>query len=339
MLQGHGDDWYKYDSPMLHNFSSNVWHGGADEGLIRRLQQSMGSIARYPHPNAGEAALQAAAYHGLSAENCLFTNGATEAFYLIAQLFSGRDATIFTPTFSEYEDACRLYGLSLHFRDRSTLGATDIDTALVFICNPNNPDGRISTREALNTLLSRYPQSCFVIDEAYMDFARQDQSCIPLLEEHTNLIIVKSLTKLFCIPGLRAGYLLCHQAYRQKLQACKMPWSVNSLAVEAAKYIFEHYETLKPDIQEALEESRCFQEQLSSIEGLEVIPSNTTYFLLRLRLGNAAALKEFLAHEHRILVRDATNFRGLAGEHIRLATQSKAVNKKLVEALWLWSRK
>jgi threonine-phosphate decarboxylase len=338
MLQGHGDDWYKYDFPILHNFSSNVWHGGTDERLIERLQHSLGSIGRYPHPDAGDAAALAAAFHGLPAENCLFTNGATEAFYLIVQHFSGQEALIFTPTFSEYEDACRLYGLNLQFRDRAALLNSEINAALVFICNPNNPDGSLHTREALKPLLARYPLTCFVLDEAYMDFAQQDESCIPLLGEYPNLIIVKSLTKLFCIPGLRAGYILCPADIRQQLQACKMPWSVNSLAIAAARYIFEHYQQLKPAIGKALEESRRFQGQLRDIEALEVIPSGTTYFLLRLRQGTAAELKEYLAHEHRILVRDATNFRGIEGEYIRVASQAKETNERLAEALLQWSR-
>ena len=339
MLQGHGDDWYKYDFPMLHNFSSNVWHAGVNQGLVERLQQNLESIGRYPSPDAAEAAALAAKYHGLPSGYCLFTNGATEAFYLIAQLFSKQDATVFVPTFSEYEDASRLYGLYLHFMERGSLTDAEIKTALVFICNPNNPDGRVNAREEIRTLLIRYPKSCFVIDEAYMDFSLLQESCIPLLEEFSNLIIVKSLTKLFCIPGLRAGYILCQAAVRQKLQEYKMPWSVNSLAIEAAKYIFAQYEKIKPAMREALEESRYFQAQLSKIEGLEVIPSETTYFLLRLKGGTAGALKEYLAHEHRILVRDATNFRGLTGEHIRVASQSKEKNNHLAEALSLWSRK
>lgn len=339
MLQGHGDDWYKYDFPMLHNFSSNVWHGGLDTGLLDKLKKSLSGIARYPSPDAGEAAALAASYHGIRAESCLFTNGATEAFYLIAQLFSNQDATVFVPTFSEYEDASRLYGLRLQFMERAVLTIAEIKTALVFICNPNNPDGKINTREEIRTLLVRYPKSCFVIDEAYMDFSLRHESCIPLLEKFPNLIIVKSLTKLFSIPGLRAGYILCQPTVRQKLQRYKMPWSVNSLAIEAAKYIFEHYEKIKPNIQEALEESRSFQMQLNTIDGLEVIPSSTNYFLLRLKQGNARLLKEYLAHEHRILVRDATNFRGLTGEYIRVASQSKEKNNILAEALLLWSRR
>ena len=339
MLQGHGDDWYKYDFPMLHNFSSNVWHGSIDRGLLDSLKQSLERIGRYPSPDAGEAAALAAKYHGLPSGNCLFTNGATEAFYLIAQLFSKQDATVFVPTFSEYEDASRQYDLRLHFMERAGLTIAEIKTALVFICNPNNPDGRINTREEIRTLLTRYPKSCFVIDEAYMDFSLRHESCIPLLEEFPNLIIVKSLTKLFSIPGLRAGYVLCQPAVRQKLQEYKMPWSVNSLAIEASKYIFAQYEKIKPNMREALEESRYFQTQLNTIEEFEVIPSETTYFLLRLKRGNAGALKEYLALEHQILVRDGTNFRGLTGEHIRVASQSKEKNNHLAEALSLWSRK
>ena len=337
MLHGHGDDWYRYKEEVRYNFSSNVWHEGTAGSLLEVVRESSTGIGKYPSPNAEELAALAASHHGLTTGHCLFTNGATEAFYLIAQLFSKRTATIFAPTFAEYEDACRLFGLEISFQKRSAVNTTRLHSALAFICNPNNPDSITNSPEEIEALLKAYPETIFVLDEAYIDFAANASSSLPLLHQYQNLLIVKSLTKLFAIPGLRLGYVLAHPLLIQKLQAGKMPWSVNSMAIAAGKTIFPNYETLKPDIRKGIANCRDLQDQISQIPGFKVVPSATTYFLVKLEKGTAAGLKDYLMQQHQLLVRDATNFRGLEGEHIRLATQSEKGNSLLLKALKDWS--
>ena len=117
-----------------------------------------------------------------------------------------------------------------------------------------------------------------------------------------------------------------------------MPWSVNGIAIEAGKHIFQHYEKLKPELNEAVEDSKHLQQKISEIEGFYVVPANTTFFLLKSERGTAAELKDFLMQEFQILVRDATNFRGLEGEYIRIAVQDREGNEILLKALERWSR-
>lgn len=339
MLHGHGDDSYQFAVPIRHNFSSNVWHEGTKPRLLEALQLRLGKVGSYPNPAAEELSVLAAEHHGLKPENCLFTNGATEAFYLLAQAFARQSATLFIPTFAEYEDACRCHEISLCYHPRSSFATASITSPLAFVCNPNNPDGFTDSLAVLEKQLLQHPSTLFVVDEAYVDFSGEAESSLALLRDHTNLLIVKSLTKLFCIPGLRLGYVLAHPERIEQLKALKMPWSVNSLAIEAGKFIFEQYAELKPPVVGALEASRQLQTVLSRLEGYSVLPSLTTYFLLQLRNGKAADLKRYLVQEHGLLVRDATNFRGLKGEHIRIASQSPEANTTLVNALAAWIRK
>lgn len=335
MLEGHGDDLYKYED-IKYNFSSNVYHGGCPTAVTDHLREMVDRVTNYPSPSAKELNTLAADKFGLEWDQFLFTNGATEAFYMISQLYARQSATIVIPTFSEYQDACAYSGLAVTTILRSELEHHAFATPLAFICNPNNPDGHSISLDKLEGLLSKFPQTTFVIDEAYIEFSINTQSAVPLLAEYANLIIVKSMTKTFAIPGLRLGYIISSKEVITKLLTKKMPWSVNSLAIAAGQLIFEHYDEFLFDIGELIKEVSQFGKVIDAIPWLERVSSDTTYFLIRLKVGQVADLKSYLALEHQILIRDATNFEGLDGEYMRISLQSEEANHALIQALKTW---
>lgn len=337
MIYGHGDDAYKYEIEFKANFSSNVWYERTSNKLIDHLKEQLSSIANYPTPNADELGEKIAVHHQLTPENILVTNGATEAFYLIANQFYGKKTAIGTPTFSEYEDASVRNNIELTYYDRSDLLNINFKEDLVFVCNPNNPDGFSTSIQEIEVLLFKFPNTTFVIDEAYIDFTFQITSCISLLEKCKNLIIVKSLTKLFSIPGLRLGYILCNSTIKKNLQESKMPWSVNTMAIEAGKYIFNNYKDICPDMSILLKYSDDLQKQINAIDGFTVVPSGTNYFLIKLKTPSAQELKDYLANQHQLLIRNASNFRSLDEHYIRIASQDPEKNKLLVKALKQWN--
>jgi threonine-phosphate decarboxylase len=345
MLFGHGDDFHFAPKQVKHNFSSNVYFGGMPTALKDSIASYLDVIEHYPSPIGQELNQAAAAYHALSAEQFLFTNGATEAIYLIAQLFSGKTASIVSPTFSEYEDACRLHGIDVTRVLRENLGL--VNTDLVFICNPNNPDGYCYHRTELIKVVAENSSTTFVIDEAYIDFAMGTDSLVNTTNQYQNLIILRSLTKTFAIPGLRLGYIVSGGETIEKLLVFKMPWSVNALAIHAGEFIFQNYESLCFDLADLQQRTKEFSSQLGSIFWLRVIPTQTSFILVELKQGAAGDLKQFLLRRHGILIRDANNFRGIellnsngsvsGAQYIRLATQKRAVNRLLINALNEWS--
>lgn len=336
MIQGHGDDWYNYAN-IRHNFSSNVYDGGINSTLVSHLNSHWPSLAHYPSPDARELSVAAANRLKLKPEQLLFTNGATEAFYLLAQCHVRKKALIVIPSFAEYEDAAKIHGQEIRFASYHEFAHGSITEDIVWFGNPNNPDGSVMSLEAIEALLQAYPRTLFMVDEAYMDFTEATASCISLISGYDNLIIVKSLTKTFAIPGLRLGYFISAEENIKKLAALKMPWTVNALAIMAGKFIFENYDQLIFDVGKLTERTHRFRAQLSAIDWLELLPSATHYFLAGLRVGSAAILKKTLAEKHGILIRDATNFRGLSGEYIRLAVQAEASNQQLIKALKSWT--
>ncbi len=337
MIDGHGDDLHNFEGTIRYNFSSNVYYKGCDAALLEYLKNKVHLIQNYPSPVAGELNVLAAKQFNLNASEFLFGNGATEIFYLIAQCYRDKKALIVAPTFAEYEDACKMHQVAFECITREALFEQDINAALVFICNPNNPDGKVMSVETLEHLFKKYPATFFVIDEAYNEFSNAVGSAMSLVAEYKNVAIVRSLTKTFAIPGLRLGYIVSNTDFIGELLNYKLPWTVNSLAIASGRYIFENYSELSFDVNVLLRETQEFKKQLNSIKGFEVVAGETTYFLLKIAKGTATELKNYLANTHGILVRDATNFTGLKGAHIRVSLQNFEANKALIKALQTWN--
>lgn len=333
MINGHGDDLHLFKGQIKYNFSSNVYYKGCAPELLKLLANSVQQIQNYPSPLANELSERVAEKYSLTPQQVLFGNGATELFYLIAHCFTGKSAGIVAPTFAEYEDACKLHQLSISFFNSKNIFEQKQLPDLVFICNPNNPDGVVFAIQALETLFQQHPNTTFVVDEAYIEFTVAIPSLITQINQHPNLILIRSLTKTFAIPGLRLGYLVGNQQQVAALMNFKMPWTVNQLAIIAGKYILDHYDRLCFNPTILLQEANHFRQQLQSISEIEVIPSHTSYGLLNLQQGTASEVKYYLADQHQILVRDASNFNGIKGEKIRVSCQDQLVNHKLIEGL------
>lgn len=139
MINGHGDDIHKYN--IESNFSSNIY-GKQDQTLLHDyLCSKLKEIHSYPEPDAHSLVEVLATKHRVNTDNIIITNGATEAIYILAQAYRESKTAIIIPTFSEYEDACTIHKHQLSFHQ--TLEDIDSDTEMVWLCNPNNPNGKI----------------------------------------------------------------------------------------------------------------------------------------------------------------------------------------------------
>lgn len=337
MLHGHGDDRHRYDRPLRADFSSNVRPDGPPAALRRHLAAELGRIGRYPEPAAESLAERIAADLGLRPGEVLVTNGAAAAIHLVAQAWRGARSGVVEPAFSEYADAARIHGHELRRLRPADLDREKIaDLDLVWLCTPNNPDGRVWPRAGLLGLAARHPRTLFVVDLAYSDFCDALPPGPGDLRGHPNLILLHSLTKSFGIPGLRLGYVAAAPAHIARLAAGLAPWSVNALALAAGHWCWPRRGELAPPRARLLAESRRLQAALAALPGLRVEPSPTSFFLVRLPRGTAAGLKRWLVGHHGLLIRDAANFHGLGPRHFRVAAQAPRHNRALVEALRTW---
>lgn len=151
--------------------------------------------------------------------------------------------------------------------------------------------------------------------------------------DRPNCILLHSMTKKYCIPGLRLGYLTAHRDLIARLRRNMVPWSVNALAIEAGKFLVTNDIHVLPEMTWLLKETQRFRYLLNQIEGCEAQPTDTHFFLVRLSGHSARQVKEALAQRYGILVRDASTFKGIGPEYIRLATQLPEENDKLIRCL------
>lgn len=334
MIEGHGDDLYKYGKKIVSNFSSNVYNRIDHSGLYQRLNERLSTIYSYPEPMPYSLESEIARRYSLTPRQVCVTNGATEAIYLIAQVFQGRISAVLGPTFSEYADACRVHRHKV--KPFYSLDALPEDAELVWICNPNNPTGEVRNKEDLKALVDSHPDKLFIFDQSYEYFTLKSLLGIKEAASFPNVILLHSMTKQYAIPGLRVGYFTASEGLTDDVRCRRMPWSVNSLAIEAAKYLLEEGDGISADIPQLLAERERLTNLLLATGMLEIWPTDTHYMLIKLRMGKAAALKDFLAVNHGILIRDASNFEGLDERFFRIATQTPEENDKLVKAISEW---
>ncbi|OGX83497.1 pyridoxal phosphate-dependent aminotransferase [Hymenobacter coccineus] len=338
MLHGHGDDGYRHTSDIVADFSTNVWYGGEPAGLKEYVFSQWPRVNRYPEVLAESLAARAAAHHGVAPGQVLVSSGTTETIYLVAQAWARRRSTVVTPAFAEYEDAGRLHDHQQNFLAWDDLRTdTVINSDLVFVCSPNNPTGRVLGPRVLETLLANHPRTVFALDEAFIEFTDSAASAIPLLARFDNLLIMRSMTKAYAIPGLRLGYVVASAPVVARLTRARVPWTVNALAAAAGHFIFEHFAAVQPPTAQLLADRAAFAAQLAENPGLEIFPSQTHYFLGALKHGTAAALKRGLLDRYGLLIRDAANFRGLTPAHFRLCTRRPEDNQLLINALGEWT--
>ena len=339
MLNGHGDDLFHYGDIGI-NFSSNVYGHFNHGPLYAHLAERMECLAHYPAPTPERLEHKLAEVHGTEASEVMVTAGATEAIYLTAQAYRRSRSAIMQPTFSEYADACRIHEHRVSYVypyniSRNNAWRTD-EYEMVWMCCPNNPTGTVRPKDELFRLIAGNPGTLFVVDASYAPFTEA-----PLLSSREavalpNLLMLHSMTKEYAIPGLRLGYMIARSDVLEPMRRMRMPWSVNPLAQEAGIWLLAHREDYRLPVGELMEERRRMSEALRRLGVVEVWPSDSHMLLCRLRIGNAAHLKDYLARHHGLLIRDASNFEGLDASYFRIAVQTPAEDDALIKGIIEW---
>ena len=332
MIYGHGDDAFSYGDKVKINFSSNVYSQADYTELKEHLMQHFEVVGHYPEPDAHSLECLLAKQLGIKENTIMVTSGANEAIYLIAQLYKGWASIIPPPTFSEYEDACRMFNHIISYDVKDEFDVLPQDR-IYWICNPNNPTGNMLVKGMLNHIVRNHPRYLYVIDQSYADY-----TLAPMIEpkERTdvfNLMLIHSLSKTFCIPGLRLGYIVASPIIIGRLKQIRQPWTINALAIEAGKYLIENHIQMIPDLKSYLQEAIRLYANLSAINGLKVMKTDTNFMLVSIHNSTAIELKRWLLDNYGILIRDASNIRGLDSNYFRVTAQQPEENDLLVEAI------
>ena len=216
----------------------NVAPGGTPDWLVHALTQSLTELHRYPDPTAARAMIAVA--HGVEPESVLVTSGAAEAFTLVARARPWRRPVVLHPQFTEPEAALRAAG---HAPDRVLLSADDgfvlspridlVDAGadLIMIGNPTNPTSVLHPAATIHSLV--HPGRVVVVDEAFGDAVPGEPETMIIPARLDGVLVVRSLTKTWAMPGLRAGYVVGDPALIIALSRQQPPWSVSGPALAA----------------------------------------------------------------------------------------------------------
>lgn len=332
MIYGHGDDIFRYGDKIKMNFSSNVYSRADHSELKKHLMAHFDVVSHYPEPDAHTLECMLAERLEVPDNTIMVTNGANEAIYLIAQLYKGWASVIPQPTFTEYEDACKKYEHLISYDSADELEILP-DDRIYWLCNPNNPTGNVLLKSLVNHIVRKNPRYLYVVDQSYADYTLCPMLLPKEMSDVFNLMLVHSLSKKYCIPGLRLGYIAASPIIIERLKQIRQPWTINAMAIEAGKYLIRKDPKMIPDLQEYLAEAQRLHDNLSAVEGLMVMKTDTNFMLVNIDEGNTPELKKWLIENYGILIRDASNFRGLDNHCFRVTSQTPEENDALVEAI------
>jgi threonine-phosphate decarboxylase len=336
------------DPREILDFSADLNPLGPPAGWEGRLAEGVKSLRWYPDPDYLDFRRAAADLHGLKPECILPGNGTAELIHLAARASRFRQGVVVVPTFTEYERALAAAGKPVVLWPLQAPGFgppplpgdfSAWKNGLIFLCNPNNPTGTLWPKERLMELLARAGehQVTVAVDEAYLDFVPDPErhSLAGQVRDFNNLMVLRSLTKSFALPGLRIGYLASGAETVAALAEGQPPWSLNALAAGLGPWLLKQPGYLAESRRELGKLRQGLLEGLRSVPGLRVHPSQANFFLCELTDGDLAVqeLASRLGGQG-ILVRTCGDFTGLAtGRFFRVAVRSWHENERLIGAM------
>ena len=348
----HGGNIYRaarewgYNEEEILDFSANINPLGLSPAARHAIISSLDRVVNYPQPGNPELISAIADFLGVRGNYIVPGNGATEIIYLTVRAVNPEKALVVAPTFSEYSRALRCLGClvdyftlkegaDFHFDVGSFLDSLSDEYQLLVLCNPNNPTGTLVSSSDMEHIIraARGMGICVMVDEAFMDFVEEQYkySMVNAVEEYENLVVVRSLTKFFGMPGLRLGYgVVSSTRLRQAMEGIKEPWSVNILAERAGIAVLEDKEYIRNTRKWLRQEREYIYKRLKSICGLLPFRSYANFVLVKItRPGMDAGLLQRMMLSKRVLIRNAENFQGLDNRFVRIAVKSREANLHL----------
>ncbi len=353
MLKGHGGNIYalaqKLGCPVkkIIDMSSNLNPLGPPAGLIDYLAKQIDVITCLPEVDSSRIISLFAQKYKIDPSTVLAAGGTTQLIYALPGILKAKNVLILGPTYADYEDACIISKTPYSYfmskakndfePDINELEKLLPDFDTIFICNPNNPTGKLILADRLKKLCTAFPQTRFIIDESYLPFINQYERHSMLGADLPNLLILNSMSKIFKIPGLRIGFLIAPAGIISEFRRHLLPWSVNSLAQTAISYLLEQ----GAFIDDYIIETQKFikKEKIIFLKHLENYPeltpcSGLTPFIL-IKLGQTLKAEKIcgILGEKKILIRNCANFKGLSNQFIRIALKNQEENTLLAQAL------
>src|SRR6266581_5563232 len=329
------------------DFSANINPLGPPQGVLSAIENALTPIGLRVYPDAHNFVSAIADKHRLMPDKIVVGSGAAALIFAVMHALSPRMVLILEPAFVEYSRALAAVNAqittALLTEERGfapdfaslvrTIKERQID--LVILNSPHNPTGASYPRDALLSLIQAAEEhkTAVLLDEAFVDYASQ-QSLVSLAATKSQLVVLRSLTKFYAMPGIRIGYAVSNAKLAARIKSQIDPWSVSTVALEAgcAALAEDKFGTESSRINAIAREE--FAGALRGF-GLEVLASAANFLLAKLPHGSGGDLQSWLESE-RILIRRCDSFHGLSDAFIRVAVRSSSDNERLVSLIEKW---
>ncbi|MGL5084794.1 MAG: pyridoxal phosphate-dependent aminotransferase, partial [Clostridium sp.] len=331
----------------LIDFSANINPMGLNNNVKDEMIKSLSKIDKYPDITYYNLKKSISEYENINYENLFLGNGAAEVIFNIVRGLKPKNVLLPAPTFSEYEEAVlsvdgEVEYYKLQEKDGFSLNSGIINYLnesidMIFICNPNNPTGVLTKNTFIEKLAVKAmkTKTIIVIDESFLDFisGEEEYTSKTLIEKYTNIIIVKSLTKFFAMPGIRIGYgITSNKEYVNMINKVTVPWSINTVACFGTIKALTEEKYIKDSIKFVEIEKDYLYSCLREIEVIKVFKPSVNFIMFKVL--KIIDLKQKMLKEN-ILIRSCDNYEGLDSSFYRIAIRTRSENEKIVKALKL----
>ncbi len=335
----------------LIDFSASINPLGPSPLALQAVRAGLPKTIHYPDPDCVALREALAKRHGLAPDMFLIANGSSEVIALLPRALSVRQALILGPAYAEYARAVAAGGGVVTRLDASRVDhfRPPIEQACVrmrkvqhrparidavFLCNPNSPTGQAAPAEVVNQLATAAEEhgAWVIVDEAFIEFC-EEHSIVPSMDRFPRLLVLRSLTKFYALPGLRAGYVIGPKGTLALIREQQPPWSVNTLAQAAALAALNDRSHARRSLAYMNRARPRFARMLEALPGVKVFPAAANFLLVELPSSLLACRLAGLLRLQGLLVRDCSSVPGLNARMVRLAVRTAAENRRLVQAL------
>lgn len=344
----HGGNIYKKarelgisESEIL-DFSANVSPLGIPSGVKKSMADAIDGLIHYPDPDCIALTESIAAFDHVKETQILCGNGGADLLFRLAIALKPKRVLLPVPAFVEYEESLHAVdaGIEYFYLDEDFMVKESLLTAmkqehdLLVICNPNNPTGLLVERDLLLRILDRARELEIrvLVDECFLEIypGEQEYTLKGYLDRYPNLIILKSFTKMYAIPGVRLGYVLCSdETLLHKMKASGQAWSVSHFAQTAGVAALKETEYRANTIEMIAKENQYMKEAMSHLP-IRLYEGVVNYLFFR---APGAADLDKRMEKHGIMIRNCSNYVNLGDDYFRVAVRGRDDNRKLLEAL------
>lgn len=335
----HGGDIYSRKIKL--DFSANTNMLGTPKGVINAIQSAVSEIYRYPDPYCRRLVLAISEFEKVPQNYIICGNGAAELIYSFCNAEKVNSAVEIAPTFSEYSLALMQCGCTVkRFLTTADNGFELNDEFVdflscekpeaVFLCNPNNPTGRLIPKKTLGKVLDFCSENDIrlFLDECFMDLSDKNESVVGYVKEHKSLCVLKAFTKSYGLAGLRLGYLISSDSeLLEKMSKTVQPWNVSSIAQCGGIAALKEREFLTKTKKLIQKERKYLALELEKLE-FRVCKSDVNFLLFR-----AYKYLDTELEKSGIAIRSCANFYGLSDEWYRTAVRNHDENENLISEL------